>query len=67
MHCFTRAAYILRIEFHSRKIRRYRREGLELMRRTGELVSPRLVELNCLIVRHGCILHRLERAFEQQT
>lgn len=67
MHCLTYAGYILRIKFHSSRIRRYRRKGTQLMRRTGELVSPRLVELNCLIVRHGCILHRLERAFEQRA
>lgn len=61
MNYFTRTVSLVKISFHSSRIRQYRQRGQSLMRSTGELVSPQLMRLNHKIDRHGFLLHQLER------
>ena len=66
MNYFTRTVSLMKISFHSSRIRQYRQQGKDLMRSSGGRVSPQLMRLNHQIDHHGYLLYQLERQFMGQ-
>ncbi len=66
MNYLARTVSLIRISFHSSRIRQYRQQGQTLMRSSGQSVSPQLIRLNHQIDHHGCLLYQLEREFMTQ-
>ena len=67
MKHFNRTLSLIRIAFHRHQIHRYRLQGRKLMCASGQLVSPRLMELTRRVDHHGCLLHRLEREYTRSV
>ena len=61
MNYLIRMLFQAKIEFHTQRIRQYRRAGEKLLQTGDGLCSPRLVRLNRVIDHHGCLLHPLEQ------
>lgn len=66
MNYVTRTVSLIKISFHSSRIRQYRQQGRTLLRSAGQPVSAQLLRLNHQIDHHGCLLHQLEREFVGQ-
>ena len=66
MNYVTRAVSLIKISFHSNRIRQYRQQGRTLMRGPGQPVSPQLIRLTHQIDHHGYLLYQLEREFAGQ-
>lgn len=66
MNYVTRTVSLIKIAFHSNRIRQYRQQGRTLMRSLGQPALPQLIRLTHQIDHHGYLLFQLEREFAEQ-